>query len=140
MAERTTVTITGLPEVQKFLASILDPAALRIATGEIMLAVKAAAREESSGPARWVNGVNFPRPGGPGIVTGDHRQSIHVEGPRQSSTKVLVGEVVADSDHSAFLERGTRRMPPYPFLAPAVRRVGPKVGGIFLGAWTRARL
>jgi HK97 gp10 family phage protein len=133
---QTIVTVTGVPEVLKRVEALLGERALRTGTGEILLAVKQEAKAQSSGPARWQNGVNHPRVGGPGIVTGQHRASIHVEGLTVSGRTVR-GAVVADSPHSAFLEQGTSKMPAYPFMGPAVRAITPKAGAIFLEHWLR---
>lgn len=125
------VTVSGVPEVLKRIEATISERTMQVATGHIMLALKAAAKEESSGPARWQNGVNFPRAGGPGIVTGTHRSMIDVEGPTTSG-KVTRGYVVAKAPYAAKLERT------YPFFEPAIRAVSPKVGDIFLEHWLRA--
>lgn len=118
--------VEGLEKVLKILSPEQIDAAVRIGTGEIMLACREVARNESSGPARWQHGQNFPRAGGPGIVTGEHRAGIVTEGPQQRGTASYEGSVVAQAPHSAGLERGTSRHPPYKFFAPAVEQVRPK--------------
>jgi HK97 gp10 family phage protein len=133
---QTMITVTGQPEVLKRVQALLGDRAMRTGTGEILLAIKKEAKDRSSGPARWQYGVNHPRAGGPGIVTGQHRASIHVEGPTVAG-RTARGSVVADSPHSAFLEHGTSRMPAYPFMGPAVSTVAPKAGAIFLSHWLR---
>jgi hypothetical protein len=135
---KVSISVTGIPEAQKILALLTDQRVLTVATGEVLLAVKERAKAESSGPARWVGGVNHPRKGGPGIVTGEHRASIQVEGPMPTGRTSLRGYVSATSGHSLFLERGTKRMPAYPFLAPAAKAVAPRAGDIFLRHWLRA--
>lgn len=103
--------------------------------------VEAQAKINSTGPARWVRQggrwVNRPRGGGPGVVTGSHRRSIHVEGPRKmpGGWTVWVGPSMV---YSRALELGHprwKRSGGYPYLAPALsfaQRV------VFPTLWTKA--
>jgi HK97 gp10 family phage protein len=47
------------------------------------------------------------------VLTGSLRESIHIEG---SGTE---REVIADADHAAYVEFGTSRQAPQPFMFPA---------------------
>lgn len=54
------------------------------------------------------------------FLTGALRESIHTTITGSGSVGSIEAHVVADSPHAVFVENGTARMAPEPFMAPAV--------------------
>lgn len=101
---------------------------MRGALVEMGHAVERQAKINSTGPARWRRGVNLPRPGGPGVVTGTHRRSIHVK-PAQRRGAWWEVRVGPSAVYSRRLELGffgsdalgrRYRQPAYPYMRPAL--------------------
>ncbi|MBU6429515.1 MAG: HK97 gp10 family phage protein [Cyanobacteria bacterium REEB65] len=93
--------------------------------------VEAAAKKNSSGPP------------GPNVVTGSHRRSIHVEGPKQISESIYQAQVGPSMIYSRRLELGfdgkdslgrVYHQEPRPYLEPAIAEVGPQLEALFTAA------
>jgi HK97 gp10 family phage protein len=57
----------------------------------------------------------------PGIVTGNLRDSVEVKRTDMENVSIIIG-----ADYAGYLEYGTEKMEPRPFVAPALLRV-PKI-------------
>lgn len=104
--------------------------------------VEAAAKIEATGAARWRNGKNFPRDGGPGVVTGTLRRSITVLGPMRiglGSFRALVGPTVV---YGRAVELGLarwRHQGGYPYMRPGLEKaLAGRVPAIFRNRWAAA--
>lgn len=105
-------------------------------------AIERQAKINSTGPPRWKDGVNHPRRGGPGVVSGDHRRSIHVTGPTRwmgHGSGAWEARIGPSMIYSRRLELGMPgRTPPYPYLRPALEFVKRIVlPGLFERNWRR---
>lgn len=59
------------------------------------------------------------------VDTGNLKSSITHSDPRMASTGSLAAEIGPTADYGEFLETGTRRMAPQPFMGPAADRHEP---------------
>lgn len=119
------VRIIGLSEfsaaMDKMIASV--EAGTSAAVVEGAHAIEAAAKKRATGPARWRKGQNFPREGGPGVVTGTLRRSITVVGPLRTGIggyRALVGPTAV---YGRAIELGHprwHRSGGYPYMAPGL--------------------
>ena len=97
-------------------------------------------KTNATGPARWRNGQNFPRDGGPGNVSGNLRRGIKTEGPVRRGT-AWVGWVGPTAIYSRAVELGNprwKRKKGYPFVEPALRFINRMIPTIAARAWSRA--
>lgn len=93
-------------QLQAVLAGPAGPVARMLARKAI--AVESQAKVNASG-----------RPG-PNVQTGRLRSSIHWR-LAQDSRYGIVAQVIANTEYAAYVELGTDRSPPYPYLRPALR-------------------
>lgn len=56
---------------------------------------------------------------GPNVITGRLRSSIHTT--LGTDGKGLFAQVGSNVEYAEFVEKGTDRMPPYPYLVPALQ-------------------
>lgn len=59
------------------------------------------------------------------VDTGFLKNSIHVEEGAVHSGHTYAADLIAGANYAAFVENGTSRMAPQPFMAPAQRQVTP---------------
>lgn len=138
------VRIIGLHEFEAAMTKMVADveAVTRAAVVEGAHAIEAAAKKRATGPARWRKGVNYPREGGPGVVTGALRRSIMVVGPLRTGVggfRALVGPTVV---YGRAIELGHprwQRSGGYPYMAPGLADAlaGP-LTNIFQRRWAGA--
>lgn len=129
----TALEFVGLAEFRAALVKVTDKTDAAMAEGLMEGAhlLEAEVKQRASGPARWRKGVNYPRAGGPGVVTGTGRRSYHTEGPERSGLG-WSAKVGPSALHMLFVELGTSRgIPGYPALKPALDAVLPDLGVVF---------
>lgn len=126
--------------IERIVAAVESSTAAAVV--EAAHAVEAAAKVEASGPARWRKGQNFPREGGPGVVSGTLLRSITVLGPVRLGVGTYRAVVGPTAIYGRAVELGHprwHRSGGYPYMAPGLEKAlaGP-VPAIFERRWAGA--
>jgi hypothetical protein len=143
----------GAAVAESHRADALMSAAMRSALVSIQSRMKRSAKARASGAPRWnhrgkgvygtsvtVSGpVHSPRGGGPGVFTGQLRKGIGTKKPKLEGPATWVGGIGVGGRRipANNLKKG-RLEARFPFMAPAVASVSPKVDEITAAAVTKA--